>query len=508
MNRVKVIELIHSIENDINLEALNINGTNIWPVLRIFIANSCYKCKLNSSTTSNKTNYLNFIGNLNSLGNLAKGIVMSGWQYTTSTLEPVDAVFLTYSTCRNYLKGYSWYDIFCDPYIEIFQDQNITSLCLELAPEQEYRLPRYKPTFFIQNTINFYTAKGKFLNIFEDDEDKELTHQLAQISNLIKIYSQTNISVSTNIIHLQIKKLFWLANFFEKLLLRLNPSVAFVINYYSLVGMAFNLACHRREILSIDIQHGVQGKYHCAYAPWHNIPENGYDLLPSRFWCWSQVDKNLIQEWAPSTVTYHQAIAGGNLWLNQWKDDNHELVKTYDSLTKSIVEKNVSKKHVLLTLQPIQNPLPDWILHTIKAMSDRTHWWIRLHPGMIRNSKEIKRKLNSHKIDNFEFYQATYLPLYSILRCIDLHVTQWSSTVLEAAEFQVPSVITHPNGENIYGDQIALKVAIVAHDSQELVNCIDHQIQKKTYSSSSLYFCKSSSAIQDIISYIIKCKNR
>ena len=46
--------------------------------------------------------------------------------------------------------------------------------------------------------------------------------------------------------------------------------------------------------------------------------------------------------------------------------------------------------------------------------------------------------------------QSRKLPLWSLLEIVDLHVTQWSTTVLEAYEFGIPSIIIHPIGLEIF----------------------------------------------------------
>ena len=42
--------------------------------------------------------------------------------------------------------------------------------------------------------------------------------------------------------------------------------------YYNLVNMALIWACRDLGITTVDIQHGLQGKYHVMYSHWTRIP--------------------------------------------------------------------------------------------------------------------------------------------------------------------------------------------------------------------------------------------
>src|SRR5262249_38587296 len=46
------------------------------------------------------------------------------------------------------------------------------------------------------------------------------------------------------------------------------PKVGFVVCYYGLPGLGFMLACRRRGVLTVDLQHGAVRDTNAAYAPW------------------------------------------------------------------------------------------------------------------------------------------------------------------------------------------------------------------------------------------------
>jgi len=53
--------------------------------------------------------------------------------------------------------------------------------------------------------------------------------------------------------------------------------------------------------------------------------------------------------------------------------------------------------------------------------------------------------------DNVDIKNATDLPLMALLERVDIHIPLWSSTVLEAKQFGVPSIVVHENGQDLFG---------------------------------------------------------
>src|SRR5690606_28068781 len=81
--------------------------------------------------------------------------------------------------------------------------------------------------------------------------------------------------------------------FFEQL----QPKVSFGLCYYNDEMLAMNYAAAKSKVISIDMQHGTQGPLHFAYASWTKQPSDGFDLLPSIFWCWDKESALTINEW-------------------------------------------------------------------------------------------------------------------------------------------------------------------------------------------------------------------
>jgi hypothetical protein len=59
-----------------------------------------------------------------------------------------------------------------------------------------------------------------------------------------------------------------------------------------------------------------------------------------------------------------------------------------------------------------------------------------------------------------------------LLKFADLHVTHSSSTVIEAAEFGVPSVVCSDYGAQFFAAQVAAGQAVVAKSEEEIAQAL------------------------------------
>jgi hypothetical protein len=89
------------------------------------------------------------------------------------------------------------------------------------------------------------------------------------------------------------------------------------------------------------------------------------------------------------------------------------------------------------------------LLALLKVASERFAFWIRLHPAMPeRRRGEVRARLTGAGI--FELDLCSDLPLPALLGCCDLHLTHSSSTVIDASQFGVVSVLTTEYGAELF----------------------------------------------------------
>src|SRR4030042_1101014 len=238
-------------------------------------------------------------------------------------------------------------------------------------------------------------------------------------------------------------------------------------------------ACRNLGIVSVDIQHGLQGDLHWAYGRWNNVPETGYEVLPNLFWVWSNLEAEAIKRWNSSVSEWHQPVVGGNLFLDLWRSSENEIVKYYDN---EIGNAKGNKKHLIHVLYTIGYEDADklrTILSTMRQNESLCYWWLRVHPGKLKERNSFKKWVRENRISNGEVDLATDLPLYALLRQMDLHLTFYSSSVFEAEDLGVPSVVVGDYGKELFSYQISTGWALPADTPEEIISGIKIQFHKR-----------------------------
>jgi len=473
-NAEDVMDFINEIEERFDVDEWIVDNIHIWPILRFQLG-----FRLDNATIK-KSNIRK--------DQLIKQAFKKGFKiplglyknYCASLLdqkgndnlkEKTDVVFITYPTTRRFLINNNWFDVYCDPIINLLNEKKIKSAVLEYSPSFEFKIPRYHKSIFIQPALTFllYTSALKANRISIPEKTiNGLTNYFSYLRNKkLHHYVPDLLFVKNRISYMR-----HLSEYFKSVFRKVRPSLVIMPNYYRL-GMAANLACRELGIVSVDIQHGVQGDMHVAYGRWNKVPEEtGYGLLPAIFWNWSESDEQAILKWSKPVEEYHRPIVGGNPILAFFNQKDNKFLKHYDERIKHIVSKN--RINVLISLQWGRDcGLSDLYQKAIMNSRDNYFWWLRLHPVMSESErKKVFKQVKSVGSENININDATEIPLYIILQHMDVHVTENSTVVLEAEQFGVPSVITHSSGVALYQNQVKRGSAVFADTRDKLIDTI------------------------------------
>jgi hypothetical protein len=246
----------------------------------------------------------------------------------------------------------------------------------------------------------------------------------------------------------------------------IDARVAMTANL-GLYSMALHLAATRRRIPSFDLQHGVQGDLHWAYARWKRVPAEGYPLLPRAFWVWRECEAEVIRAWA-GTAGAHGVVVGGNRWLEMWREEDTPAVRRYLGQAAEARRRMGAEVHVLVTFTTgWSRDFLELVEAAIAQAPADWGWWIRSRVTMSAPELESLRSRFSGR-PNVEYRLASELPLHAVLRTVDLNLTTASSTVIEAEAFGVPSVVTNPVGLAIF-PELATRGWVVHADSAPAV---------------------------------------
>jgi len=231
----------------------------------------------------------------------------------------------------------------------------------------------------------------------------------------------------------EIGKIFYFARIFEKVLRGLDPRVLFLSVYYHPVGMAWMLACRWAGVKSIDLQHGRLGPNHGLYTQLTAAPPGGYHLLPDAILCWGNQTKHDIEVDKNPACARHGGIVGGNPWLYKWRYGDTAGLEPPEAA--AFAARFTARRKILVSLQPLENPLTPELLKAMRQSPQEWMWLLRLHPLRRHTKPEVAAVLKDNGITNCEIDETTVLPLFSLLRQVEHHVTVFSSVAVEAATF-------------------------------------------------------------------------
>jgi len=474
VNPTEVFDFLAEIEGRFPVDQWVVGGIRFWPILRVHLAFQLDDFAVRQPPiTSVKTI-------TKQVASIANGLVqyvqarISDASHEASPNRRADAVILTQTACRFFSVEGRSYDIFSGSFNNILGKTGRTALLLEYAPKGEYRIPRYQDSIFIQPRLDYYKIRAFFKSFLR------CTQEIPGFDDFIRFVNERVPGNAPTVrqIRLQISFMKNCAEYFKRQLLQSKATAGFVINYYCLLGMAFNMACREIGIPSVDIQHGIAGHHHPAYGRWNRIPAQGFEMLPTYFWCWSEAEAEAIRAWNKSCFQLHQPLVGGNLAIHMFQQADNDLVRYFDQLMLSSKMLTGKATNILVTLQTgrgIQQILKEALLRSPESLT----WWIRLHPSMDNAEREtIRDILKQVNVRNYNLDEASELPLYSILRHTDVHVTESSAVTMDAANFGVRTVLINTTRTQYFSDYISSGLVVIAKSAGDLLNEVEGIVKR------------------------------
>jgi hypothetical protein len=200
------------------------------------------------------------------------------------------------------------------------------------------------------------------------------------------------------------------------------------------------------------------------------------------FWCWSDEEARAIRRWSAPLGGTHLPFVGGNLWLETWLRGDAEVVSRYDEKILGIKRHHTKRGHVLLTLPwGVAWPEVERQLTLVGSSNRDFVWWVRLHPAATCERERVRELLSTRAAScSFELDAATDMPLYALLRHMDAHVTHCSSTVLEAREFGLRSIISSEYGGDLFRDEIAQGWGVLAVEPAQFRRTLEQIVIQRT----------------------------
>ncbi|SDC84438.1 hypothetical protein SAMN04488104_100786 [Algoriphagus faecimaris] len=448
--RKEIIEFLNRFEENNATENWEYNDVKVWPILKSTLFLRIF---WGISVKPKEVSRLLLI--FYAFKNFLKRKINS-FKFQKLKLNSTDFLFFSGSNFRENFKGES-FNKFYDPIGDYFINKNKKILFLEYGKyteEKTYRnrglniqfIYHHFESLYEKNEVDFSNWDGidGFVSFVEDK------------INFPDFSTRSEIEVTLN-------KVFWWKKTFDWVLDQTHPKKVFLLSYYNIPCFGLLISARHKGIECIDIQHGSQGVYHPAYSGF----KGDYFILPNLFWLWDAQTESLLTK----NLKYPnlKTLNGGNPW--------------HYFLNHSTFYSRLNQPSVLLTLQPVNSPIDEYIYEAISQSKREIAWLFRLHPriGYSTRNQIISRLKALNVYDDSLWEKANQTPLPILLKEVDLHISKFSGCIAEAADLGTFSIILEKNGEITYEYLInnGLAEGEIDSNTQKLLSAIQRNLGKK-----------------------------
>jgi len=368
-----------------------------------------------------------------------------------------------------------WYDVFIDPIIDYYEPKGYQWTIIETAQRGLFKSPLYRPTKSISLSLIYNYLKSIFL-IRRVPSNKDFDKNYKTFSKIMEQNGLSGYVDRVQNLYLEASYISLLSKFFQKYLKRLRPKIVFMAPYNGYAGRALCHACSKMSITTVDVQHGIQGRFHHAYS-YRKVPRVGFNVLPNIYLTWSDTESSSLNK-SFEKVSNSYAITIGNMMLNKFIY-NSEMNTYYRGKLESAFPKKEGVRYILITLQ-WGYAFPSIFQNLIKTSPKNYFYLIRLHPSSTpQEKKQIMNTLASVGLNNYDTHYSNTYPVYSLLNYVFLHITKYSSVVLEAIQFNVKSIIIDSIGKDLFANEIKEGKVYWCNNKNKIINRIRSLEQTK-----------------------------
>ena len=342
-----------------------------------------------------------------------------------------DTILLGDGVSLDFVDG-AWRDRYCEPVASALEKGGRT--CFFMQSGNLNRLPWARPTFPANQVASRAAFKAALTNLPQiglPDHGK--------VTRLLEEKGLHPLSLAREKLARHARTVAAQASGLDRILSQVQPKTAYVVSYYAGLGHAFALACRRRGIICIDLQHCPHGRIARGYR-WSRLPPHGYSTIPGLFWTWTKADVAEIRRWTETLdQDWHAAIAGGHTQIAALS--RSEIERLWQKALAEIADDREYDREILVTLQPIGGKRAIWeaLKQEINVSPASWRWWIRRHPASTSFQDSEHAALLSLGRAGIVVGQAPQIPLPILLAHMDAQVSLASGCAGEAAMFGVPA---------------------------------------------------------------------
>jgi hypothetical protein len=435
----QVYEDIKRLDESEFIESLNYQGINLWPLVRYHLLLKFKDGKIYlESTPKILSNNLTWWQKLK----LKRHVLSQRKKFELGSSDILFLDELRYNT--DTVEG-KMFNRHAQPYLELAKDFSNAKLFTVDEKLQEKTDSIYvNPWYFILSQSKIEMFDTKILEKYN-----VIINQKSFVQQAVMI-------------------IFW-KDYFLNLFKNIRPKIIFIPCFYDPIGFGLIEACKKYGIITIDVQHGNQGKFHPIYYGWNYFPNEGYSLMPDCFWVWGEYFKKTLLKGA-TNEKFPKIIVGGNAWLMREKESKFD----FNPIPQKYLRPNT--KTILFALQPVETDYTVDFIRKMAKFDPEINIILRFHPIMHKDKLIYERELN--KFTNIDFDTGNNFKLFELFRFCQLVASLWSTVVLEGIEFGLTSYLIHPNGRAVFNDDIESGLLFYFDQPNELIKHFQNQPTK------------------------------
>lgn len=470
ISRNEFFEVIDSVEKTLIREDWKVSGVDVWPIIKIYYSYFVLTQLLDKRDSQ--------IRKFQGKASKALRILVIIFKFLSARfvdksnndkLRKADLLIFVQSSTRYFRNSGFWYSPYSDTLQAVLNKVGIKSLVCETTEDAKFLFPRFGSSLLIQQKLIFNMVIAKIKSIIYSSKIEQCANW-EKFAKIIKDRLGHEFLPDASKINYQLNNFFQQRPYFLKLLHSADCKVCVMSGYYSSTMFALINACRAVGVKTVEIQHGVQGEAHLAYRSWHKLPDDDTCIMPDYFWTWTAREKEVIDGWTDSASGRRKAFVGGNPCLTIYNKSGCNIVGETDYESYKFSSGNVSKV-VLFTCQAFDR-IPEAVIKAIRLRPDYG-WIFRIHPQYWNTEKSIKIQCESEGFRNVIVDNGEILPLGSAMMCSTVHMTEFSSSVIEAAVIGLHSIIINPYGRDLYSDIIKAGKASYVEGPDSILEIIE-----------------------------------
>jgi hypothetical protein len=446
-DRAELLGALLAIERSMPVEHLQVDGAPLWPLIRIVAGSRAVLPQMQRPSQPSKRSHWQVLV-----------LMFRGWlQELAIARHPRGRLLFFSDRIYQAQTAKGWVDRFAEPLIDPARASGKDSLLLvrtkrhnaELMHRDGLHIQDIGRMLALKDLVHWRKRRVPFSSLpFGTEIGRSIAHSLGD-----DVADHLGKAVHSYRMHLRT---------YRKLITSLRPEHTFVTCWYTIENMAVAQACHEHGIPCTDLQHGVQGQAHLAYGHWVTEKVHSWTCMPSSFWCWDEASAQHIRSWAGTEGP--KVFEGGSPWF----EAKHGNVDTVD----------VQDRCILFTMQPVDRPIPDHLAEVIRHTDQQEKWVFRCHPSTERHAEIVRYwAAREHLSDRVCVEMPATVPLSRSLARARIHITLYSSVILEAAMMGIPSIALDPYARSIYPELVDQGLVIQAHSVSELLKGLELERQ-------------------------------